>query len=342
MANRLILIITLAIASVAQMSAQGVIGSLKLHPVFGNTITNIIDTGDVIYYVSDNTLYSYDKANDESDSYSRNNRLNDCSIKDIYYNNDRKYLAVVYENSNIDLLTDDGGTISLPEIYNAEVQGERTINDVTFAPGRMIVSTAFGYVVYNDDRHEVEFSRIFNTNVVSAVATKNYIWVNADSLYYGDLDNPPMTLAEMNATTLHENAKLMPKPNDPTTDDGIIFMGGWTYRLSINEGMFYENVVAQMLVAKGRKLFYYAHYDEGLKRNDIEIDFLLSNESKLNFKVFPVEVKSSKNYSMVSLDKFKTRFKGRVGGSIVIHPRNFSSTEDVKKYPPYMIPLLFS
>ena len=90
------------------MSAQGVIGSLKLHPVFGNTITNIIDTGDVIYYVSDNTLYSYDKANDESDSYSRNNRLNDCSIKDIYYNNDRKYLAVVYENSNIDLLTDDG------------------------------------------------------------------------------------------------------------------------------------------------------------------------------------------------------------------------------------------
>ncbi len=113
-------------------------------------------------------------------------------------------------------------------------------------------------------------------------------------------------------------------------------------RLSINEGMFYENVVAQMLVAKGRKLFYYAHYDEGLKRNDIEIDFLLSNESKLNFKVFPVEAKSSKNYSTVSLDKFKTRFKGRVGGSIVIHPRNFSSTEDVKKYPPYMIPLLFS
>ena len=240
MANRLILIITLAIASVAQMSAQGVIGSLKLHPVFGNTITNIIDTGDVIYYVSDNTLYSYDKANDESDSYSRNNRLNDCSIKDIYYNNDRKYLAVVYENSNIDLLTDDGGTISLPEIYNAEVQGERTINDVTFAPGRMIVSTAFGYVVYNDDRHEVEFSRIFNTNVVSAAATKNYIWVNADSLYYGDLGNPPMTLAEMNATTLHENAKLMPKPNDPTTDDGIIFMGGWTYRLSINENGKYS------------------------------------------------------------------------------------------------------
>ena len=118
MANRLILIITLAIASVAQMSAQGVIGSLKLHPVFGNTITNIIDTGDVIYYVSDNTLYSYDKANDESDSYSRNNRLNDCSIKDIYYNNDRKYLAV------------DGGMFDNPRyaLYQAKYTAKKKIS----------------------------------------------------------------------------------------------------------------------------------------------------------------------------------------------------------------------
>lgn len=240
MVNRLIAIITLIIATAAHATAQGVIGSLKIHPAFGNSVTNIIDTGDMVYYLSDNTLFSYDKVNDESDSYSRNNRLNDSSIRNIYYNPDRGYLVVAYENSNIDILTDDGATISLPEIYNADVQGERTINDVTFSQGRMIVATSFGYVVYNDSRYEVEFSRTFNTNVRSAAITQNYIWVNADYLYYGSLDNPPRTLAEMTATTLHESATLVPIPSDPDFDDTILFCGGWTYRPTINENGGYS------------------------------------------------------------------------------------------------------
>ncbi|MBQ6482924.1 MAG: hypothetical protein IJI45_17610, partial [Anaerolineaceae bacterium] len=58
-------------------------------------------------------------------------------------------------------------------------------------------------------------------------------------------------------------------------------------------------------------------------RNDIEIDFLLSNGSKTNFKVNPIEVKSSKNYSSISLNEFKTRFAKRIGTPYVIHPKNF-------------------
>ena len=33
-------------------------------------------------------------------------------------------------------------------------------------------------------------------------------------------------------------------------------------KLSINEGMFYENTIAQMLVASGHKLFFYIKYNE--------------------------------------------------------------------------------
>ncbi len=72
--------------------------------------------------------------------------------------------------------------------------------------------------------------------------------------------------------------------------------------------MFYENVIAQMLAAKGRQLFYYTHYNKENKHNDIEVDFPLSNESKVNFKMFPVKVKSSKKYTTLSLDRFKERF----------------------------------
>lgn len=103
-------------------------------------------------------------------------------------------------------------------------------------------------------------------------------------------------------------------------------------KLSMNKGMLYENVVAQMLSANGRKLYFYTHYDEFKKRNDIEIDFLLPNESKLNFKIYPIEVKSSKNYTVLSFD----RSKSRVAKFFIIHPKNLSIDGNIIRYPAYM------
>lgn len=112
-------------------------------------------------------------------------------------------------------------------------------------------------------------------------------------------------------------------------------------RLSLNEGMLHENLVAQMLVAKGRKLYFYTHYSEERHRNDIKIDFLVSNESKTNFKVNPIEVKSSKNYSAISYGKFKERFGKRVGTSYIVHPKGFIQDEDGFRIPTYMFFCLF-
>ena len=78
--------------------------------------------------------------------------------------------------------------------------------------------------------------------------------------------------------------------------------------ITINEGMLYENIIAQMLVANGHKLYFYTHYNEEKHRNDIEIDFLISNKSKMNYKLYPIEVKSGKNYTLSSLNKFITKF----------------------------------
>ena len=107
-------------------------------------------------------------------------------------------------------------------------------------------------------------------------------------------------------------------------------------KLGLNEGMFYENIIAQMLTANGHKLFFYTSYNEEKHRNDIEIDFLLSNNSKLKFKVFPLEVKSGKNYTTASLERFSEKFKSRIGESFIIHPRNLTEKNGVLCIPPYM------
>lgn len=112
-------------------------------------------------------------------------------------------------------------------------------------------------------------------------------------------------------------------------------------RLSLNEGMLYENMIAQMITAKGKKLYFYTRYSEEKHRNDMEIDFLLSNESKTNFKIYPVEVKSSKNYSAISLDLFHSIYAKRIQESYIIHPKSYMAEREIIKIPPYMFFCLF-
>lgn len=112
-------------------------------------------------------------------------------------------------------------------------------------------------------------------------------------------------------------------------------------RLSLNEGMLYENVISQMISAKGRKLYFYTRYNVEKHRNDIEIDFLLSNESKTNLRVFPIEVKSSKNYTTTSLERFKEMFGKKIASQYVIHPKNLSVEGEIIKIPPYMFGTAF-
>lgn len=107
-------------------------------------------------------------------------------------------------------------------------------------------------------------------------------------------------------------------------------------KLSVNEGMFYENAIAQILVANGHKLFFYTKYNAVSHRNEIEIDFLLSNNSKLKYKIYPIEVKSTEKYNTRSLNKFNEKFHARIGENYVIHPKNLKVEGNTLFLPAYM------
>ena len=108
-------------------------------------------------------------------------------------------------------------------------------------------------------------------------------------------------------------------------------------KLSINQGMFFENIVAQMLVSNGYKLYFYTRYNEEKHRNDIEIDFLLTTGNKVSQKLVPLEVKSSKSYKAESMKKFIEKFSNRIDKAYIIHPKNLSIREDgIICIPAYM------
>lgn len=108
-------------------------------------------------------------------------------------------------------------------------------------------------------------------------------------------------------------------------------------RLSVNKGMFFENAVAQCLTAGGHKLYYYNHYNETLHRNDMEIDFLISEGSKISGKLNAIEVKSSKNYTTTSLSAFLNRYgRKRINNAYVIHPKSYQEANGIIYLPAYM------
>ena len=107
---------------------------------------------------------------------------------------------------------------------------------------------------------------------------------------------------------------------DKDVTENIIYQKLLSDKLSANLGYVYENVVAQMLVSTGNRLFYHVWPTENGKHN-YEVDFLLSRGSKL----WPIEVKSSGYNAHASIDSFCNKFSSRISNRYLIY------TKDLKK-----------
>lgn len=111
-------------------------------------------------------------------------------------------------------------------------------------------------------------------------------------------------------------------------------------KLEINEGMLIENVVAQMFVASGHSLYFYSkNSDESADR--MEIDFLIEKPTlTAAHNISPVEVKSGKNYTFSSLQKFRTKFSEQLYVPYVIHTMDYKEENGIVFLPIYMTPLI--
>jgi hypothetical protein len=122
------------------------------------------------------------------------------------------------------------------------------------------------------------------------------------------------------------------------TEEGV-YGGILRGDVGINEGMLIENVVAQMLVACGHKLFFYSDSGKSDPSSRMEIDFLISYPDRNaagKTRITPIEVKSGKQYGTTSLDRFATKFASRVGEEIVLHPKQLKVEGNRWYLPLYM------
>ncbi len=102
-------------------------------------------------------------------------------------------------------------------------------------------------------------------------------------------------------------------------------------KMNTNLGYVYENMIAQMLRATGKNLFYHTiPFDEGKKY--YEIDFIMAD----GHKVSPIEVKSSGYKTHASLDEFCERYSERIQNKYLIYTKDLQRIGDMNYIPVYM------
>ena len=112
-------------------------------------------------------------------------------------------------------------------------------------------------------------------------------------------------------------------------------------KLEVNEGMIFENIVAQMLAAGGHKLYFFSKTDNKDASCRMEIDFLIAkNKITSRHNIQGIEVKSTKRYTLSSLNKFRKKYAERVGACFVLHTADYKEEGGIIYLPVYMAAML--
>ena len=118
---------------------------------------------------------------------------------------------------------------------------------------------------------------------------------------------------------------------DKDITENVIYQKLLSDKLSANLGYVYENIVAQILIASGNKLFYHTWPVDNSNHN-YEVDFLLSRGNK----IWPIEVKSSGYKTHASLDAFCHKFSDRISNRYLIYGKDFHKDEATTMMPVFM------
>ena len=107
-------------------------------------------------------------------------------------------------------------------------------------------------------------------------------------------------------------------------------------KLEVNSGMLIENIVAQMLVSTGRKLYFFSSYSREAE-DRMEVDFLIAKPKITSrHNISPIEVKSSANYTLSSIRKYIRKYSEYVNQPYVLHMADYAEREGMIFLPLYM------
>lgn len=205
-----ILLHIVPLAAVAAIQPQ--MGGWRTHMAYAN-ISEVVQTADKIYGLSAGSIFSIDKRDFTIEIYSKLSGLNDTDIRHIAYSEYNRLMLVIYENSNIDIITDDAEIINISDIYRKTFNGDKTINSATFAKDYAYIATGYGISVINLSKYEIADSYMIGDTGDAESITD----VQTDARYIYALTTKGMKYAPIQGSNLANyqnwNEMVIPEPD---------------------------------------------------------------------------------------------------------------------------------
>ena len=136
-------LLTAAITAVATTATAQGTDKWTLYPSYAN-ITEIQPAGKNTFVLASGAIFSYSTADGSITTYDKTNSLSDTQATHIAWSQEARRLAITYENSNIDLLSADGTTVNVPELYMDQGTLDKTINHIYIDGRDAYLSTGYG------------------------------------------------------------------------------------------------------------------------------------------------------------------------------------------------------
>ena len=186
-------------------------GSWKAYMAYSNIQDVEQGSGNVIYVLASNNIYSYNTSDQSIQTFDKTNSLSDCNISHISYNKYAKRLVIVYSNQNIDLMDDKGEVINISDYYNSSITLDKSINDIYQSAGYAYLSTGFGIVKLNVANAEISDTYNLGFKV-------NYSYQDSGYLYAASASNgiyrAPITANLLDKNNWKRVADYSEKPSD--------------------------------------------------------------------------------------------------------------------------------
>jgi hypothetical protein len=188
-------IVSLFVVIVSGQTDQPVaMGKWRTHLAYNN-VTQIAQSANNIYAISDGALFSVNKEDtDDMQYFSKMSGLSDVNIVRIEFDKTNNQLLIIYQNGNIDIMHSTGVN-NIPDLRNKQMSTTKGVNEVYFTGNFAYLSCDFGIMLVNMGKREIADTYIIGPNstevkVLSTTIHNNKIYaLTASTVYAADADS---------------------------------------------------------------------------------------------------------------------------------------------------------
>lgn len=157
------------------------IGAWREHVPF-HKANSVSKNGDLIYCGTEAAILVYNFQTKELKRYTTIEGLSDVNVITTEFCHATNTLVIVYKNGNIDLLQ-NGRVTNIPFVMNANIVGDKSINNIRIVDELAYLSTGFGIVVLNVAKEEIKDTYFIGNNSQPLKVNDAFVYNNENRIY---------------------------------------------------------------------------------------------------------------------------------------------------------------